>query len=302
MSSIMTMVKRFLTDKAIRHSYLVRMGLYKHVSDETFLRHKFRMKMGYALDLNNPRTFNEKMQWLKLYDRKPEYTTMVDKAAVKDYVAERIGREYIVPTLGVWDRFEDIDFDALPDQFVLKCTHDSGGIVICRDKAALDRNAAAKKIRSCLSRDYYLHGREWPYKNVKRRILAEAFMEDPDGDLRDYKFFCFNGEPRCVLVCAERGSKDGVKMSFFDTDWNLMPLKRKHPQIDKEVPKPETLSDMLSKARILAQGIPFVRVDFYEIRGKVYFGEMTFFPASGFGSFEPAQWDETLGQWITLPK
>lgn len=276
--------------------------LRNYLPDKLFLQLVFRKKMGKRLNLKNPQTFNEKLQWLKLYDRKPEYSTMVDKAAVKAYVSERIGEEYIIPTLGVWDRFEDIDFDALPDQFVLKCTHDSGGLVICRDKRALDREAAKQKIEKSLKTNYFYHCREWPYKNVKPRILAEAFLEEASGDLRDYKFMCFNGEPKCVLVCAERSSAQGVKMSFFDPEWNRMPLKRKHPVIDGPVEKPEKLQEMLSLARVLSRNIPFVRVDFYEVSGKIYFGEITFFPASGLGKFEPESWDKTLGSWITLPE
>ena len=270
--------------------------------DEACLKLKFRLRMGKKLDLKEPKTFNEKLQWLKLYDRKPEYTTMVDKAAAKEYVAEKIGRHYIIPTLGVWETFDDIDFDALPDQFVLKCTHDSGGLVICRDKNTLDREAAKNKIEKSLRNNYYLHGREWPYKNVKPRILAEAFLQEDSGDLRDYKFFCFDGEPKCVLVCADRGSAEGVKMSFFDTQWNRMPMKRHHPVITGEVPRPQGLAEMLSLARALSQEIPFVRVDFYEILGSVFFGELTFFPASGLGMFEPESWDAELGSWIRLPE
>lgn len=270
--------------------------------DEAYLRLKYRIRMGKRLNLKNPRTFNEKMQWLKLYDRKPEYTTMVDKAAVKGYVAEKIGSQYIIPTLGIWDRFEDIDFSSLPDQFVLKCTHDSGGLVICRNKNTLDMTAAKEKIQKSLRTNYYYHGREWPYKDVKPRILAERFLQEASGDLKDYKIMCFNGEPRCILVCAERSSAEGVKMSFFTPRWELMPLKRKHPQIEGIVEKPEALEEMLSLAATLSKELPFGRVDFYEVAGRLYFGEITFFPASGLGKFDPEEWDETLGSWLCLPE
>ena len=267
--------------------------------DEAYLKLKYRLRMGKKLDLNHPKTFNEKLQWLKLHNRKPVYTTMVDKAAVKDYVAAIIGEEHIIPTLGVWDSFEDIDFDALPDQFVLKCTHDSGGLVICRDKASLDREAARTKIEKSLKTNFYLHGREWPYKNVKPRILAEAYLQEESGDLRDYKFFCFNGEPKCALVCAGRYSGDGVRMSFYDPQWEPMSFHWRYPPIDTPVERPRNLEQMLSFARVLSADIPYVRVDFYEVAGQVYFGELTFFPASGLAKFDS---DEIMGSWIHLPE
>lgn len=276
--------------------------LTQFLPDKLYLQLLFRKRLGRSLNLKDPRTFNEKLQWLKLYDRKPEYTTMVDKAAVKDYVAGKIGGEYLIPTLGLWDNFDDIDFDALPDRFVLKCTHDSGGLVICRDKEKLNRDEARKKIEKSLATNYYYHGREWPYKNVKPRILAEEYLQEDSGDLRDYKLMCFNGEPRCILVCAERSSAEGVRMSFFDPEWNLLPMKRKCPRIQGTVEKPETLLRMLSLARELARDIPFARVDFYDVNGQIYFGEITFFPASGFGIFEPECWDAALGSWLSLPE
>ena len=267
--------------------------------DEAYLKLKFRIQLGKKLNLKDPKTFNEKLQWLKLYDRRPEYTTMVDKVTAKEYVADKIGAQYIIPTLGVWDRFDDIDFDSLPDQFVLKCTHDSGGLVICRDKNTLDRAAAKEKIEKSLARNFYLRAREWPYKNVKPRILAEAFLQEESGDLRDYKFFCFNGEPKCALVCAQRYTGDGVRMSFYDPQWNQMSFHWRYPPIETEVERPQELEKMLSFAKILSENIPFVRVDFYEVKGQVYFGELTFFPASGTAKFDS---DEIMGTWITLPE
>ena len=277
----------------------IKKRLKRFLPDVIFLKLMYRKVMRKKLNLKDPKTFNEKLQWLKLYDRKPEYTTMVDKAAVKNYVADKIGPEYIIPTLGVWDRFDDIDFDSLPDQFVLKCTHDSGGLVICRDKNTLDRAAAKEKIEKSLARNYYLHAREWPYKNVKPRILAESYLEEESGDLRDYKFFCFNGEPKCALVCAQRYTGDGVRMSFYDPQWNQMSFHWRYPPIETEVERPQELEKMLSFAKILSENIPFVRVDFYEVKGQVYFGELTFFPASGTAKFDS---DEIMGTWITLPE
>ena len=272
------------------------------MGDKTYLKLQFRAQMGKRLDLENPQTFNEKLQWLKLYDRRPEYTMMVDKYAVKDYVAQRIGREYIIPTLGVWDRFEDIDFDTLPERFVLKCTHDSGGLVICRDKASLDLQMAREKLEKSLKRNFYFHGREWPYKNVKPRIIAEPYMEERAGELKDYKIMCFNGEAKCSFVCSDRFSEKGLHVTFFDLDWNVLPFERKYPSRKNGLPRPAQYEKMLELAQTLSQGIPFVRVDFYEVDGKVYFGELTLYPGCGFEAFSPEEWDHTLGSWITLPE
>ena len=270
--------------------------------DEEYLQRIYRAKMGRGLDLEHPRTFNEKLQWLKLHDRRPIYTTMVDKAAVKDYVEPIIGEEHIIPTLGVWDRFEDIDFDDLPDQFVLKCTHDSGGLVICKDKRNLDMASAQKKIEKSLNTDYYALWREWPYKNVRPRILAEKYMDNCGKDLVDYKFHCFNGEPRVILLCEGRFSSGGLTEDFFDAEWKHLPVRRpKHPMATTLAEKPGQLSEMLAIARRLSEGIPFVRVDLYVIEGRIYFGELTFFPASGLEKFDPESFDSQLGEYLNLP-
>lgn len=274
------------------------------MGDKTYLKLQFRAQMGKWLDLENPQTFNEKLQWLKLYDRRPEYTMMVDKYAVKAYVAQQIGREYIIPTLGVWDRFEDIDFDTLPERFVLKCTHDSGGLVICRDKASLDLQMAREKLEKSLKRNFYFHGREWPYKNVKPRIIAETYMEDSHtGELRDYKFLCFDGEAKTLYVATERQTTgEETKFDFFDMDYRHLPFCNGHPNAHCLPEKPKCFDEMRRLAEKLSKGIPHVRVDFYEVDGKVYFGELTFFHMSGFAPFDPAEWDVTFGSWITLPE
>lgn len=273
-------------------------------SDEAFLKMKYRLIMGKKLDLDNPKTFNEKLQWLKLHDRKPEYTMMVDKYAVREYIAEKLGEEYLIPLLGVWDDPDDIDFDALPDKFVLKCNHNSGtGMCICRDKSKLDIEKVKKELRKGLKQDYYLTGREWPYKNVKRKILAEKFMADDShvNDLPDYKFFCFSGEPRIILVCSERFSKGGLRENFYDINWNLLELQRPtHKNTDDIIEKPKNLGLMLDLAKKLSQNIEFSRIDFYEVNGKVFFGEITFFPASGFEEFTPEEWDYKIGEYIKL--
>lgn len=295
----MSKLYNFFTDKRLRFSYLTAMGLTRWMSDEQFLKKEYFLQMGKPLNLNDPKTFNEKLQWLKIHNRKPEYTTMVDKYAVKQYVADRIGEQYIIPTLGVWEHFDDIDFDNLPKQFVLKCTHDSGGIVICRDKSKLDKKTAKKKLEYYLKRKYYYIHREWPYKNVKPRIIAEKYMTNGDGeDLNDYKLMCFNGKVKTTFVCSDRFSKDGLKVTFYDTDWRRMPFERHYPVSKTEINKPQTYEEMVILAEKLSFGIPFVRVDFYEINGNIYFGELTFFPGSGYEEFTPEEWDKTLGNWI----
>lgn len=279
------------------------------IPDKLYLKWLFRLRMGYKLDLKNPKTFSEKLQWLKLYNRKPEYTAMVDKYEAKKYVANIIGEEYIIPTLGVWDRFEDIDFDKLPNQFVLKTTHGGGntGVVICADKATFDINAAKEKLNRSLKQDIYKRLKEWPYKNVKHRIIAESFLsedktaDNPNGDLIDYKFFCFNGEAKVLLIATDRHSKTGVCFDYFDKDFNHYPFERGGPNSKKHIQKPAYFREMWEIANKLSIGIPYVRVDLYCINGHIYFGELTFFSASGMAQFDPVEWDLQFGKWIDLP-
>ena len=294
---------RLLTNKDYRTVILSGMGVPMPVADEEFLRRKYRFHMGKTPDLKDPRTYTEKLQWLKLYDHRPEYTAMVDKYQAKLFAAERIGQEYIIPTLGVWDRPEDIDFDELPDQFVLKCTHDSGGLVICRDKSRLDREAARKKLAACLKRDYYEVHREWPYKNVPKRIIAEAYMEDAaDKELRDYKIFTFGGVPKILYIAQGRGKGQPTVADFFDMEFNHMDFTIDHDMAEELPHPPENFALMQRLAAKLSAGTPQLRVDFYEVNGKVYFGEMTFFHCSGFAGFHPQSWDQTFGDWVTLPE
>lgn len=276
--------------------------LSKLIPDEAYLRIIYKGYMNKPLDLENPNTFNEKLQWLKLHDRKSEYTTMVDKYLAKEYVGAKIGKEYIIPTYGVWDSFEDIDFQKLPEQFVLKCTHDSGGIVICYDKSKLDFSATKKKLNKSLKKKFYYQGREWPYLGIKGRIIAERYINDgSENGVQDYKIHCFNGEPRLILVCGNRFSNTGLTEDFFDINWNHLNIKRpNHENSNCEIECPSKLDEMLELARNLSKGIPFVRIDFYEIKGKVLFGEITFFPQCGLGRFVPDEWDKVLGEWITL--
>lgn len=283
---------------------LNRIGFFNSWNDEKYLKFNYRLLMGKKLDLNNPKTFNEKMQWLKLNDRNPLYTNLVDKYEVKKYISNVIGEEYIIPTLGVWNSFDEIDFNSLPSKFVLKVTHDSGGVFIVKDKMNIDKNKMEKKISELLKRNYYYLGREWPYKNIKPRIIIEKYMEDKTGEeLKDYKFMVFNGKVKCILVCTDRNSDNGLHINFYDSEWKLMPLERKtHPKSSKKIDKPINLDLMIKLAELLAKDIPFIRVDFYEINKKVYFGELTFYPASGTEEFYPEEWDFKLGSMIELPK
>ena len=265
---------------------------------------RYFRKMGKWLDLDNPVTFNEKLQWLKAYDHNPLYTSIVDKQAVKKIIADKIGAEYIIPTLAVYERPEDIDWEKLPDRFVLKCTHDSGGVVVCKEKDKLDRKSALKKLSKHYRRNYYYNKREWPYKNIKPRIIAEAYMEDRDGsgELKDYKFFCFDGVPKMLFVASDRHKKTETKFDFFDMDFNHLPIINGHPNSDVPPQKPASFEQMKKLAAELSAGFPHVRVDLYEIDGKIYFGEMTLYHYSGTVPFEPEIWDTTMGEWLKLPK
>lgn len=274
------------------------------LKDKMYLKLLYKLEMGYRLNLQNPQTFNEKLQWLKLYDRNPEYTKMVDKHEAKKYVANIIGKEYIIPTLGVWEKFEDIDFNKLPNQFVLKCTHDSGGLVICKDKTKLNIEEAKKKISKSLKRNYYYYGREWPYKNVKPRIIAEEYMATAkQKELIDYKFFCFNGEPKFLYVSEGLSNHATAKISFTNMNYEKTDFYRRDYKPFELLPqKPMNFDKMKELVEKLSKNIPFLRIDFYEIEGKIYFGELTFFPCSGYIPFEPEEWDEKLGDMLELPK
>ena len=284
------------------------------IPDRLYLKWLFRLKMGYKLNLDNPKTFSEKLQWLKLYNRKPEYAKMVDKYEAKKYVAELIGEEYIIPTLGAWDRFDDVDFEELPNQFVLKTTHGGGntGVVICRDKSNFDIEAAKEKLNKSLKQCIYRNLKEWPYKNVKKRIIAEVFVEDSENeDITDYKFFCFNGEPKYCQVIRDRNTVETI--DFYDMEWNHMPFVGLNPVIKNNttpiikngqtpVQKPIHLDEMIEISRNLSAKIPFLRVDLYVIQDRIYFGEMTFYPASGLGEFTPSKWNVELGTLLDLYK
>ena len=296
-------IRDFLKNPGLVFISLGHREWWRWIDDEKYLRIAFRIKMGKKLRLDPPITYNEKLQWLKLYDRNPEYTEWVDKYQAKIKAEEVIGNEHIIPTLGVWDSFDDIEFDRLPDQFVLKCTHDSGGLVIVKDKRKLDRAAARRKIKNCLRHNFFWGQREWPYKNIKPRIIAERYMEDAiTHDLRDYKFFTFDGNVKALFIATERGGKAETKFDFFDSDFNHLPFTNGHPNADKLPFRPRCFEEMKNLASKLSRGFPHVRVDFYEADGKVYFGEMTFFHWSGFKPFVPEEWDYKFGSWINLPQ
>lgn len=290
------------TDKL--RSYLERAcekGMFNWLPDKQFLYLMYWARMGARLHLRNPQTFNEKLQWLKLYDRKAIYTQMVDKYEAKGYIASVVGEEYTIETLGVWERFEEIDWNALPNQFVLKCTHDSGGLVVVRDKNNLDVAAAKAKIEQSLKRNYYLHGREWPYKNVKPRIIAEKFLEDTADDaLTDYKFFCYHGIPRIMYISKDRGNQP--RTDFFDMEFNHLPIQVRDQNAEVTPQKPEQFERMKQIAGKLSEGIPHLRVDFYLVDGKIYIGELTFFHTSGFTRIRPEEWNLRMGSWIELPR
>ena len=273
-----------------------------YIPDRLFLKYQFHYVFGKPLNLKHPKTFNEKLQWLKLYDRNPLYTTLVDKYAVTEWVAKRIGNQFVIPTLAVYNDVDQINLDSLPDRFVLKCTHDSGSVVVCKDKNCFDIESAKSILKKGLENDFYKKHREWPYKDVTRRIIAEQYMEDNDtGELRDYKFFCMNGECRYMFVATERMKNDEPFFDFYDLEFNHLDIIQGHPNNPNGISKPLSFEKMKDLASQLSKGIPNVRCDFYEVNGKPYFGEMTFFHFSGLVPFRPENVDELWGGLITLP-
>jgi len=295
-------IGRLFFDKDFRLCYLSNIGLADLISGEKYLKVRYAAETGRMLDLENPVTYTEKLQWLKLYDHRPEYTQMVDKYAVKQYVADIIGSEFIIPTIGVWECFEEIDFESLPNQFVLKATHDSGGLIICKNKTSLNTDDIKKKFHNVLKRNYYNGTREWPYKHVRPRIIAEPYMEDSTfKELRDYKFFTFGGVPKVLYIAQGRGRNGETVADFFDMGFNHLPFTIDHDMAPTPPEKPVNFELMKALAAKLSEGTPQLRVDFYEVDGRVYFGEMTFFHCSGWETFHPEEWDRVFGDWVTLP-
>ena len=272
------------------------------LSDKCYIKLFYRYKMGRKLDLKNPLSFTEKLQWLKLYDRNPLHVIMVDKEKVKPYVTQILGEEYVIPTLGVWDSFDDIDFDKLPNKFVLKTTNGGGsiGVVICHDKSKLDLFKAKQNIEKGLKLNLYRKLREWPYKGVKPRIIAEQMLEDKSGDLHDYKFYCFNGEPKFLLVSSNRFTNHNF--TYFDLDFNKMDISSVMGAQSSMVPeKPNNFEEMKDVVKKLCKDMSHVRVDLYSCNNHVYFGEMTFYDSSGYDNFSSDEWDVKIGSFLTLP-
>lgn len=267
--------------------------------DETYLKIIFRLYNHYNLDLDNPQTFNQKLQWLKLYGHKPEYVTMADKYAVKQYIADLIGEEYVVPCLGVWESASDIDFGKLPNQFVLKCTHNSGkGRCICKDKSKIDIEQVRKNIAKGLKEDYFKPGRDKQYRDIPKKIIADKYLDDGMGsELRDYKWWCFDGVPT-YMYCTNKG--EHVYENFYDMEFNPVPIDHGFPRLQSEIEKPAEFELMKRLAAKLSKGIPFVRVDFFDVNHHVYFAEFTFFDWGGLQPFG-GSWDYELGKLIKLP-
>lgn len=295
----------FIKDPYYRYWVLAGKGIFDSIPDEEYLKRMWRDFFGTELKLDEPKTLCEKLQWLKLYDRRPEYTALVDKAEVKNYVKQKVGEDHVIPTLGIWDSFDEIDYNELPDQFVLKCTHNSGGMVICKDKAKLDKRMAKKRINKELKQNYFFGGREWPYKNVKPRIIAEKYINvlgKPDSI--EYKATCFNGKVGFITICTgiahaeyEQRNNDHFDKNFNKLDWWT------YYKPAKDTPrKPKEWDELIVFCEKLAEGIPYARVDTYIVDGKIFFGEITFFTWSGFMKFNPPEWDLKLGEMLDLPE
>ncbi len=270
-------------------------------SDRLYLKLLFPLKVGYKLNLKKPKTYNQKLQWLKLNFREKYLTKLVDKYAVKEHVKKEIGEEHVIKNYGVWDEFDQIDFNKLPNQFVLKTTHDQGGVVLCKDKSTFNLEGAKKKINRHLNNNIFNRTREWPYKNVEPRIIAEEFIVDEsETELRDYKFFCFHGEPKALFIATERQKETEVKFDYFDIEFNHLDIVQVHPKSGKTFSKPKNYDLMVEIARKLSKGLPHVRIDLYNVNGRILFGEYTFFHHEGMKPFHPKEWDYKFGSWIDL--
>lgn len=294
------MKRRTVIDKVIlKLKYL---HLLDWMPDKQYLQLMYWTIMHKKLNLKNPKGFNEKLQWLKINDRKPEYTAMVDKYSAKKYVAEIIGEQYIIPTLGIWEHFDNINFTELPEQFVMKCTHDSGGVIVCKDKNKLNKVIAKEIIEKSLKSNYYWSGREWPYKNVPPRIIVEKYMSNSqETSLKDYKFYCFNGIMKFVMINSDRNTDEPTKADYFDKNFKWLDFTWGYDHAKKHPQKPENFEKMVSLAEKLAKGFPHIRVDLYECDGQIYFGELTFYDGSGFDAIEPIEWDYKIGKMLKLP-
>ena len=303
---IIEKAKQFIRDKEWRKYFFIRLSdRIFHYSDRKYLEHLFYAKNGYSPNFDDPKTICEKLNWLKLYNRRPEYTAMVDKYEVKKYVAEKVGKQYIVPLLGVYNSFNEIDFDSLPEQFILKCTHNSGSFVVCKDKRTFDKENARKILSNGLNQNYFNAGREWVYKDVKPRIIAEEFIPALGArDSLEYKLTVCNGIVKMITICTgiAHSSFENRNNDNYDRDWNFLPFYVNYKNTGKVIDKPAFMDEMIDVAEKLGAGIPYVRVDFYYVDGKVLFGEMTFYTWSGFMHFTPPEYDQIMGEWIQLPQ
>ena len=294
-------IKKVMNNPKLLVVYFGSKGYFKKIPDKEYLEILHQVRMGEILDLENPQTFNEKLQWLKLYDRKPEYNNMTDKIEVRKFVASKIGEEHLIPLLGVWDRFENINFEQLPEKFVLKCSHDSGSTVICDKNKGINYKKLNRFFNKKLKFDYYWASREWNYHGIRPRIIAEKYMVDDSGtELKDYKIFTFNGKAKIIQV--DSGRFTNHTRNIYSTEWEFLDVKIKvSPNPNMKIKKPEKLDELLRFSEILAEGIPHVRVDFYVINDFIYFGELTFHHAGGQEKFEPKSFELQMGSWINLP-
>lgn len=266
--------------------------------DEMFVKLAFRGELGQKLDLKNPKSFNEKLQWLKLYDHKTEYIDLVDKLKAKSVVGNQIGSQHIVPLYGHWKTADEIAFETLPDKFVLKCNHDQGSVILVSDKNRINKKNVIDILNKKLKRNNFYGCREYPYKYIKPEVFAEEYL---GSDIIDYKFYCFNGKPK-FLYCGQGLTEDhSLKIDFFDLDWNIMPFYRTDYRRLGSIPKPLHLDEMIDISKKLSKDIPFVRIDLFEVNGKVYFSEFTLCPAAGFMPFVPKEYDWIVGEWLKLP-
>lgn len=300
--SHITIVKNLLSGKTGLFYLLGLKGFFKSMDDEKYLKRMYKSKFKMPLDLEHPKAYTAKLQWLKLHDRKDIYTTYADKVAVRDYIADKLGEEYLVPVFAVYEKVDDIEWDALPERFVLKCSHGSGCNIICPDKSKLDVENAKMKLSAWMRDSWYWFGREWIYRNIKPQIVCEHFIENSQGDTpNDYKFLCFNGVPKLMQLHMNR-HKTNYTMDYYDMDWNKTDIsKRGTATSNDKALKPENFEKMKELAGILAEDTFFSRIDFYDVDGKIYFGEITFFPTSGFSPFDNYDDDLEMGSYIHLP-
>ena len=273
--------------------------------DETYVQILHWLRIGKKMDLKNPKTYNEKCNWMKLHYHHPLFTKMVDKYEAKKIVAEKIGEEHVVKCYGVWNHFDEIDFNKLPKQFVLKCTHDSGSVCVVKDKETMDKDAIRMKMEKGLKRYYFLQERGWPYKDVKPRILAEEYIPSlGKPESIEWKLSCFDGEVKFSTRCGGIAHQ-ALKLrsnDHYDRSWNRMEWYAYYEPTDQDYPKPPFIEELIKYSEQLSQGIPYLRVDWYVVDNKIFFGEFTFYTWAGFCKFIPEEWNNTLGNWITLPE